>query len=197
MKQNVHGSETDLSCPRPPDLPLIYTKPTPTVVEKISRRGDGRGLTGKYEFDLQNQDGARLALDPADRKALVMGLALHAQGQASLAAAAGAGMRRAGAAGRGAGGRRGGAGGDGASTSTAAEPAEPPLPASAPAAAAASAASAPAAAASTSTALTAPAAVGSSSAPAGAGNALLKQALEELLLAEEAFELVSRVLGQS
>ena len=42
----------------------------------------------KYEFDLTNQDGTRLALAPEDRKALVMGLALHAQGQATLTAAA-------------------------------------------------------------------------------------------------------------
>ncbi|KAI8468889.1 MAG: hypothetical protein J3K34DRAFT_522552 [Monoraphidium minutum] len=124
------------------------------VADKLSGRGDGRGLTDKYEFDLQNQDGTRLALDPADRRALVMGLALHAKGQASLAAA----LRAARA------GRRGGGDGGGAGAGGGAGPSQP---------AGGAAAAGPAG-------------------PGYGGEAgeKLRAALEELLLAEEAFDLV-------
>eukprot|EP00775_Hariotina_reticulata_P012251 gene12251-12388_t len=55
------------------------------AVDKLAAR-DGRGLTDKYEFSLENQAGARMSLSDADRRSLVMGLALHDKGRASLSA---------------------------------------------------------------------------------------------------------------
>ncbi|GBF88993.1 hypothetical protein Rsub_01492 [Raphidocelis subcapitata] len=152
-----------------------------TVVEKLSARGDGRGLTDKYEFELTNQDGTRIAVAPADRKALVAGLALHEKGRTSLAAAAKAdkAARRAraraaqggdagppsapaggtdGASGGGgagtsaSGGAGGGGGGDGGGGGGGGD---------------------------------------GGGGGSGGGNEMLRQALEELLLAEEAFDLVA------
>ncbi len=133
--------------------------PHRTVVEKLSGRGDGRGLTDKYEFELQNQAGTRLTLAPADRKALVMGLALHSQGQASLAAATKV-ARRAARGGLAAAAAEAGqdGGGDGASISAA-----PPMGRSS----------------------------GGRGGGEGGGRQMLTRALEELLLAEEAFDLVA------
>eukprot|EP00878_Enallax_costatus_P007978 GHUV01008344.1.p1 GENE.GHUV01008344.1~~GHUV01008344.1.p1 ORF type:complete len:183 (+),score=44.80 GHUV01008344.1:281-829(+) len=55
------------------------------ALDKMASR-DGRGLTDKWEFSLENQAGARLSLSDSDRRALVIGLALHEKGKQSMEA---------------------------------------------------------------------------------------------------------------
>ncbi|WIA39072.1 hypothetical protein OEZ86_005216 [Tetradesmus obliquus] len=52
----------------------------------MAARGDGRGLTDRYEFSLENQAGTALSLSDGDRRGLVLGLALHDKGKASMEA---------------------------------------------------------------------------------------------------------------
>jgi hypothetical protein len=76
--------------------------------------------TDGYSFELENQRGERLALDPSERAALATALALHAKGKATLLEAE-RGAAAAGAVG-------GGAAAAAGATAAATEPPPPPLP---------------------------------------------------------------------
>uniref|UniRef100_A0A383VMY7 UBA domain-containing protein n=1 Tax=Tetradesmus obliquus TaxID=3088 RepID=A0A383VMY7_TETOB len=56
------------------------------AADRMAARGDGRGLTDRYEFSLENQAGTALSLSDGDRRGLVLGLALHDKGKASMEA---------------------------------------------------------------------------------------------------------------
>lgn len=56
-----------------------------TAADKLASR-DGRGTTNRYELVLENQDGNALNFSESDRKALIMGLSLHAKGGNSMRA---------------------------------------------------------------------------------------------------------------
>lgn len=154
---SLHSAKTtvNLTPPRlPPSSTCHKTASGPISSFRIRPKFKRAPPADKYEFDLQNQDGSRLVLAPADRKALVMGLALHAKGQATLAAATRAARAAAAASGSGSAGAAAPAGGAAEAAAGGGGGAE-----------------------------------GGAGAAGGAG-AQLRQALEELLMAEEAFDLV-------
>lgn len=82
-QHSVSGQE---AAQRSEEARLAQLERLKATVQKLADRGDGRGLSDKREFSLENQDGLQLHLSEADRKALVFGLALHEKGKASLEA---------------------------------------------------------------------------------------------------------------